>query len=92
MIEEEQEEEMDTSTSSNPIVPIPPKESLMLQGSKVGDGPPDEDSEDSADENPPQDTNIDEEELLGLATDVSVSGGHLDNSIALVIPPEEDNL
>ena len=64
----------------------------MLQGSEVEDGPPDEDSEDSADENPPWDSDVDEEELLGLATDVSAPGEHSDDLIALVIPPEEDNL
>ena len=77
---------MDTSAPSDPIVPVPPEESPMLQGSEMGYGPPDEDSKDSADENPPWDSDIDEEELFGLATDVSAPGGHLDNSITLVIP------
>ena len=68
----------------------------MLQGSETEDGPPDDQnsqtSEDSMDMNPPQDSDIDKEELLGPVTDISVPGGHLDDSIALVIPPEEDNL
>ena len=80
----------------NPTVPVPPEESPMLQGSETEDGPPDDwysqTSEDSMDVNPPQDLDIDEEELLGPVTDISVPGGHLDDSIALVIPPEEDNL
>ena len=87
---------METSVSPDPIVPKPPKESPMLQGSETEDGPPDDwnsqTSEDSMDMNPPQDSDIDEEELLGPATDVSVPGGHSDDSITLVIPPEEDNL
>ena len=48
VIEEEQEEEMDTSAPSDPIIPIPPEESPMLQGSEVEDGPLDEDSEDTS--------------------------------------------
>ena len=68
----------------------------MLQGSEMEDGPLDDQynqtSKDSSDENPPWDSDIDEEKLLGLATDVSAPGGHLDDSITLVIPPEEDNL
>ena len=43
-------------------------------------------------ENPPQNLDLDEEELLGPVTDISVPGGHLDNSITLSVPPEEDNL
>ena len=50
----------------------------MLQGSETEDGLPDDQysqtSEDSADENPPWDLDIDEEELLGSVTDVSVPG------------------
>ena len=42
--------------------------------------------------NPPWDLDIDEEELLGPATDVSVPGRHSFDLINLVIPPEEDNL
>ena len=68
----------------------------MVQGSEIEDGPLDDQysqtSEDSADVNPPQDSDIDKEELLGPVTDISVPGGHLDDSIALVICPEEDNL
>ena len=33
---------MDTSTPSNPAVPVPPKESPMLQGSEMEDGPLDD--------------------------------------------------
>ena len=95
-VEEEPEEDMETSATPNPIVPEPPKESPTLQGSETEDGPPDDQnsqtSKDSTDMNPPQDSDIDEEELLGPATDVSVPGGYLDDSIALVVPPEEDNL
>ena len=76
---------------SGPTMPIPPKESPMLQGSETEDGPPDDQYsqtfEDSMDVNPPQDSDIDEEELLGPVTDISVPGGHLDDLITLVVPP-----
>ena len=96
MVEEEQEEDMETSIPPDPIVHEPPKESLMLQGSETEDGPPDDQnsqtSKDSTDMNPHQDLDIDEEELLGPVTDVSVPGGHLDDLIALVVHSEEENL
>ena len=87
---------MKTGMPPNPIVPIPSEESPMLQGSKIEDGPLDDwysqMSEDSTDMNPPWDLDIDEEELLGPVTDISVPGGHSDDLITLVVPPEEDNL
>ena len=87
---------METGMLPSPTVPILPKESPMLQGSKTEDGPLNDQcsqtSEDSMDVNPPWDSDIDEEELLGPVTDISVTGGHLDDSITLVVPPEEDNL
>ena len=49
-------------------------------------------SEESTDQNPPHDSNPDEDKLLGLPTDVSIPGGHSDDSIALIISPGEDNL
>ena len=49
-------------------------------------------SEESTDQNPPHDLDLNEDELQGMVTDISVPGGHLDDSITLVIPPGEDNL
>ena len=49
-------------------------------------------SEESTDQNPPHDSDLDEDELLGPATDVSASGGHLDDSVALVVSPKDDDL
>ena len=95
MIEEEWEEEMETGAPASPTTPSPPEESPMQQGSEAGDSPQDDHlsqmSEESMDENPPHNSDLDEE-LLGPVTDISVSRGHSDNSIALIIPPEEDNL
>ena len=96
MIEEEREEEMETGAPASPIAPMPHEESPMQQGSKAGDNPWDDQlsqtSEESTDKNPPQNLDLDEEELLGPVTDISVPGGHSDDLITLSVPPEEDNL
>ena len=48
-------------------------------------------SEESTDQNPPHDSNPDEDELLGPLTDISVPRGHSDDSIALVVSLGEDD-
>ena len=42
MVEEEQEEDMETGVPPDPPVSVPPKESPMIQGSETEDGPPDD--------------------------------------------------
>ena len=49
-------------------------------------------SEESMNQNPPHDSDLDEDELLGTVTDLSVPRGHLDDSIALTVHLEEDDL
>ena len=49
-------------------------------------------SEESTDQNPPHDSDPDEDELLGLPTNISVPGGHSNDSIALDVSPGEDDL
>ena len=49
-------------------------------------------SEESTDPNLPHDTDPDKDKLLGLPTNISVPGGHSDDSIALVVSPGEDDL
>ena len=87
---------METGSPLSPAMPTPPRETPMLQGSDTEDGPLDDwdsqSSEDSTDENPPQNLDIDKDELLGPAMDVSIPGGHSDDLVTLVISPEEDNL
>ena len=96
MIEEKREEEMETGASASPTTPMPPKESPMQQGSEARDSLQDDwlsqMSKESMDENPPHNSDLNEEELLELVTNISVPGGHLDDSITLVIPLGEDNL
>ena len=43
-------------------------------------------------QNLPHDLNPDEDELLGPVTNISIPGGHSDDSIALIISPGVDNL
>ena len=96
MVEEEREVDMETGAPASPTAPMPPEESPMQQGSETGDIVQDDQlnqiSEESTDQNLPHNLDLNEEELLGPVTDVSVPGGHSDDSITLIIPPEEDKL
>ena len=49
-------------------------------------------TEESMDQNPPHDLDLDEDELLGPLADVSVPGGHSDDSVALIVSPGDDDL
>ena len=49
-------------------------------------------SEESTDQNPPHNSDPNEEKLRGPPTDISVPGGHFDDSIALIVSPGEDDL
>ena len=46
----------------------------------------------STNQNPPHNSNPDKDELLGPPTDISIPGGHSNDSIALVISPGDDDL
>ena len=96
VVEDEREEDMETDAPASPSAPMPPEESPMQQGSEARDAVQDDQlsqtSEESTDQNLPHNLDLDEEELLGLVTDSSVPRGHSDDSITLVVPPEEDNL
>ena len=94
VIEEEREESMKTDIPLDSAAPMPLKEKAMSEDFEAGD--PDDHcshtSEESTKQNPPHDSNPDEDELLGLVTDISVPGGHSNDSIALIISPGEDDL
>ena len=96
VVEEEREEHMETGEPASPTAPVLPKESPMQQGSEAGDAVQDDQlsqtSKDSTDQNLPHDSDLDEDELLGMITDICVPRGHLDDSIALIVPPGEDDL
>ncbi len=94
VVEEEVEENMETDEHPNVEAPAPTPDKAIPETSE----PEAEDdrrshvSEESTDQNPPHDSDLDEDELLGPATDVSVPGGHSDDSVALVVSPKDDDL
>ena len=92
VVKEEREEDMDTGAPASSTAPVPLRETPMGESSKAGD--PDDHyshmSEESMDQNPPHDSDFDEDELLGTVTDLPIPRGHSDDSIAFVIPGEDD--
>ena len=94
VVEEEVEENMETDEPPNIDAPAPIPDKAFLESSK----PEAEDDrhshtlEESTDQNLPHDSDLDEDELLGLVTDVSVPGGHSDDFVALVVSPKDDDL
>ena len=73
---------------------MPLKGKAMSEDLKAGDHEDrcSQTSEESTNQNLPHDSDPDEDELLGLPTNISIPGGHSDDSIALVISLGEDNL
>ena len=94
VIKEEREESMDTDVPTSPAAPMPLKKKSMSEDLEARD--PDDHcshtSEESTDQNPPHDSDPNEDELLGPVTNVSIPGGHSDDSIALIISLGEDDL
>ena len=72
----EREENMDMDVPASPAAPTPLKEMSMSEGFEAGD--PDDHcshtSEESTDQNPPHDSDPNEDKLLGLVTDISIPG------------------
>ena len=94
VIEEEREESMETDIPLDSAAPMPLKEKAMSEDFEAGD--PDDHcshtSEESTNQNPPHDSDPNEDELLGPITNVSVPRGHSNDSITLIISPGEDDL
>ena len=94
VIEEEREESMDRDVLHNPAAPTPLKEKSMSEDFEAGD--PDDCSshmsEESTNQNPPHNSDPNEDKLLGPVTDISIPGGHSNDSIALVISLGEEDL
>ena len=94
VIKEEREESMDTDVPASPATPTPLKEMSMSEDFKAGD-PNDHCShmsEDSTNQNPPHDSDPNEDELLGLVTNISIPRGHSNDSITLIVSLGEDDL
>ena len=94
VVEEEVEENMEMDEPSNVDAPAPLPDKAFLESSeaKAEDDHHSHASEESTDQNPPHDSDLNEDELLGPATDVSIPGGHSDDSIALMVSPKDDDL
>ena len=94
IIEEEREESMETDTPLDSAVPVPLKEKAILEDLKAGDHEDhcSQTSEESTNQNLAHDSDPNEDELLGLPTDISVPGWHSDNSIALIVSPGDNDL
>ena len=94
VMEEEVEENMETDEPPNVNAPAPIPDKAVPETSE----PEAEDDrqshvlEESMDQNPPHDSDLNEDELLGPATDVSIPRGHSDDSVALVVSPKDDDL
>ena len=94
VVEEEVEENMEMDEPPNVDAPAPIMDKAFLESSEpeAEDDRHSHASEESTDQNPPHDSDLDEDELLGSATDVSIPVGHSDDSVALMVSPKDDNL
>ena len=94
VVEEEREESMETDAPLNSATPTLLKEKAIPEDLKaeVEEDCHSQMSEGSTDQNPPHDSDPDEDELLGPPANISVPGGHSDDSIALIISPGDDDL
>ena len=94
MVEEEVEESMETDEPSNIATPAPLPDKAFPEGSeaKAEDDCHSHTSEESTDQNPPHDLDLDKDELLGLLADISIPGGHSNDSIALMVSLGDDDL
>ena len=90
----EEEESMETDEPSNPAIPAPWPKKASLEGleTEAEEDHHSHTSEESTDQNPPHNSDLDKDKLLGLPADISVPGGHSDDSVALVVSPGDDDL
>ena len=94
MVEEEREESMETDAPLDSAAPTLLKEKVIPEDLKAGveEDCQSQKSEESTDQNPPHNSDPDEDELLGPPTDLSVPRGHSDDSITLIISLGDDDL
>ena len=94
MVEEEIEESMEMDEPSNIAMPALLPEKAFPEGleAEAEEDRHSHTSEESTDQNPPHDSDLDEDELLGLLADISIPGGHSDDSIALMVSLGDDDL
>ena len=92
VVEEEESMKTDEPTDSGSPAVLPEK--AFPEGPEAE---ADEDchshmTEESTDQNPPHNSDLDEDKLLGPPADVSIPGGHSDDSVALIVSPGNDDL
>ena len=94
VVEEEREESMEMDELLDSATPalLPEKAIPKDPEAKVEEDWHSQTSEESTDQNPPHDSDPNEDELLGPPADISIPGGHSDDSIALVVSPGDDDL
>ena len=94
IVEEEREESMETDAPLDSAAPTLLKEKAIPEDLKaeVDEDHRSQTSEESTDQNPPHDSNPDEDELLGLPADISIPRGHSNDSITLIISLGDDDL
>ena len=94
VVEEEREESMETDAPLDSAAPAPLLEKAMPENlkSEVEEDCHSQTLEESTDQNPPHDSDPNEDKLLGPPADISIPRGHSDDSIALVISPGDDDL
>ena len=85
---------METDAPLDSATPAPPSEKAMPEdlNAEVEEDCHSQTSEESTDQNPPHDSDPDEDELLGPPANISIPGGHSDDSIALIISLGDDDL
>ena len=92
VVEEEESMEMDEPADSGSPALLPEKAFPEGPKAKADEDRHSHTTEESTDQNPPHDLDLDEDELLGPPADVSIPGGHSDDSVALVVSPGDDDL
>ena len=90
IVEEEREESMETDAPLDSAAPTLLKEKDLE--AEVEEDHHSQTSEESTNQNPPHDSDPDEDELLGPPANISVPRGHSDDSITLIISLGDDNL
>ena len=94
VVEEEREESMETDAPLDSATPTHLLEKAMPEDldTEVEEDCHSQMLEESTDQNPPHDSDPDEDELLGPPADISIPRGHSDDSIALMVSPGDDDL
>ena len=92
VVEEDESMEMDGHADSGSPAVLLEEGFLGGPGAEADKDQHSHTTEESMDQNLSHDSDLNEDELLGPPADVSIPGGHSDDSIALVVSPGDDDL